>query len=516
MSFLANFITFASLIPIAVSDQSAKPNVTREINISPPASPRPGKQIVDAAYQSFSIEFSFMADYAGNDTHPNVFSRQVIQNLYDISGAYPVFRVGGSTQSSAIYYPNQTEAIVDPFSSVASDQPSHTLIGPSWFQSFRQFPNGTQYIYGLNFFNTVNETYYNIGNGLDQCVLEANAAYETMGNSLYAFEIGNEVDSWGNGKHRDGNWTVQRYVNQWNEFATAISRNLTGKDATRLFQGCAFEAPRHLDERTDWNVENAELDGMGADKTKTVSDHEYMGANCHYTGAGPTIEDTLFDRTNMLSRVWYHDYLGNSTADSGIKYVIGETNSISCQGAFNISDVMASAVWAIDYVMYLSSLKVSRVHFHMGTRYRYSPWQPILYNDSAPHVNPMYYGNLFNAAVFAGGNKQTEVLVNETNFGAYAVYQAGSLDAIVAVNLNIWNSTSDPVTRPYTALALTADWENAKVSRLTSPGVDIAGNITFAGQHVDENARIVGPKTYDTVADGKVLVGAGEAILVQK
>ena len=47
---------------------------------------------------------------------------------------------------------------------------------------------------GLNFFNTVNETYNNIGNGLDQCVLEANAAYKTMGNSLYAFEIGNEVD----------------------------------------------------------------------------------------------------------------------------------------------------------------------------------------------------------------------------------------------------------------------------------------------------------------------------------
>lgn len=69
MPFLANFITFASLIPLAVSDQSAKPNVTREINISPPASPRPGKQIVDAAYQSFSIEFSFMADYAGNDTY---------------------------------------------------------------------------------------------------------------------------------------------------------------------------------------------------------------------------------------------------------------------------------------------------------------------------------------------------------------------------------------------------------------------------------------------------------------
>jgi hypothetical protein len=151
-----------------------------------------------------------------------------------------------------------------------------------------------------------------------------------------------------------------------------------------------------------------------------------MGANCDYAGVGPTIATSLFDRTNMLSRIWYHDYLGNATADSGIKYVLGETNSISCQGAFNISDVMASAVWAIDYVMYLSSLKVSRVHFHMGTRYRY-----------------------------------------------------------------------------------------AKISRLTNPGIDIANNITFAGQYVNQYGRIVGDKTYDKVFDGAVLVGAGEAVLVQ-
>ena len=240
-----------------------------------------------------------------------------------------------------------------------------------------------------------------------------------------------------------------------------------------------------------------------------------MGANCHYTGVGPTIETSLLNRKNMLSRVFYHDYLGNATAGSGIEYVIGETNSISCQGAFNISDVMAAAVWAVDYVMYLSSLKVSRVHFHMGTRYRYSPWQPIFYNDTEAHVKPIYYGNLFNAAVFAGGHKQTEVLVNETNFGAYAVYGSGKLESIVAVNLNIFNSTFDPARRPYTALTLPRSWKNAKVSRLTSPGIDIADNITFAGQYVDSNARIVGKKTQDNVLDCKVLVGAGEAVLIK-
>ena len=42
-----------------------------------------------------------------------------------------------------MYYPNQTEAIIDPFDSVASDQPSYSMIGPTL-----QFPKGTQYIYG--------------------------------------------------------------------------------------------------------------------------------------------------------------------------------------------------------------------------------------------------------------------------------------------------------------------------------------------------------------------------------
>jgi hypothetical protein len=80
--------------------------------------------------------------------NPNLFSKQVVQNLYDISGAYPIFRIGGSTQNSAVYYPDQSEAIIDPFDSVAADQPSKTMLGPKWFESFHQFPEGTQYIYG--------------------------------------------------------------------------------------------------------------------------------------------------------------------------------------------------------------------------------------------------------------------------------------------------------------------------------------------------------------------------------
>jgi hypothetical protein len=62
---------------------------------------------------------------------------------------------------------------------------------------------------------------------------------------------------------------------------------------------------------------------------------------------------------------------------------------------------------------------------------------------------------------------------------------------------------------------LPKQWENATISRLTSPGVNLADNITFAGQHVDSNAQIVGKKTIENIVAGKVLVGAGEAVLIK-
>ncbi|RAK81712.1 glycosyl hydrolase family 79 C-terminal domain-containing protein [Aspergillus fijiensis CBS 313.89] len=472
-------------------------NVTSTVSLAPASSPRPEKPVHDADYHSFSIEFCYIVDYAGNDTHPNLFSRQVIQNLKDIAGKAPIFRVGGSTQNSAVYYPDQTEALIDPFDSIASSQPRHSYFGPAFLQSFRQFPAGSKYIFGLNFFNAENETLFDVGDGLAQCVLEAHAAYHAIGDALYGFEIGNEVDSWARGQRRPANWTIQDYVDQWNEYASAISKNLTQHDADQLFQGCAFEAPRHVTAATDWNVANAEADGMRADKAKSVADHEYMGAACDYTGVGPTIATTIFDRTNVLSRVWYHDYLGNVTAASDIPYVLGETNSISCQGARGISDVMAAAVWAVDYVLYLSSLRVERVHFHMGTRYPYASWLPVTFNETAP--------------------TQTEVLVNTTDFGAYAVYDNGQLESLVAVSLSVWNSTSPAAQRPYTALELpAAGWENAKVMRLTNPGVDVAANITLAGQSVNTQGEIVGIAEYEKVQRRKVWVGAGEAVLIKR
>lgn len=91
----------------------------------------------------------------------------------------------------------------------------------------------------------------------------------------FQYELGaDHIIGWAGGSRRPANWTIQSYVTQWNQYATAISQNLTGVDAMRLFQGAAFEAPRHVGNKTYWNVQNAELDGMRSNKAKTISDHE--------------------------------------------------------------------------------------------------------------------------------------------------------------------------------------------------------------------------------------------------
>lgn len=249
-----------------------------------------------------------------------------------------------------------------------------------------------------------------------------------------------------------------------------------------------------------------------------------MGVNCPGYGPVPTIERNLLNRTQMMSLVYNHDYLGNATAGLGMKYVIGETNSIACQGTPGVSDVFAEALWSVDYIMYLASLKVDRVHFHMGTPYRYSPWQPINYLNKTAQVKPLYYGNLMTARAFAGGNKQVEVLVNETLFGAYAVYDAGkgegkcgggaTPESVVVTNVAMWNSTQPEGQRPYTKVQLPVEFSHGKVRRLTSPGVDIAENITFAGQWVDDQGYIHGDEVLEDVQDGSVDVGAGEAVLI--
>lgn len=112
-------------------------------------------------------------------------------------------------------------------------------------------------------------------------------------------------------------------------------------------------------------------------------------------------------------------------------------------------------------------------------------------------------------------------MVNETHFTAYAIYEASEpvvLSAIAVVNLEIFNSTMEESERPFISFVLPAevDVRNARVRRLTAPGVEKAEDITWAKQYISAGGTIVGTRSTERlVGSGRTVeVGAGEAVLV--
>ena len=255
-------------------------------------------------------------------------------------------------------------------------------------------------------------------------------------------------------------------------------------------------------------------------------------------GQNSTI-DTLLNRDQVMSLLYWHGYLAKYTRSQGYNYVMGETNSCSVRllpplsylcltdwhliqqghGRDGVSNVFAAALWSIDYALYMATIDISRVFFHQGTTFAYSAWQPIDVNStSLHHVMPLYYGNLFTATALAGGNKQVELLINETYFSAYGLYtqhlNGADLTQIIVVNTNAYDPSTGGGVRPYTSVQLPPEFEGARVKRLTAPSVYERTAITYAGQSVDNSGQIIGEEAIERVQAGQVSIGDSEALLI--
>lgn len=204
----------------------------------------------------------------------------------------------------------------------------------------------------------------------------------------------------------------------------------------------------------------------------------------------------------------------------GVDYVLGETNSISCQGRDNVSNVFGSALWYINYNLYFaSSTIVDTLYFHHGTPYRYSLWAP--FEGAANHsalVRPSYYGALMLATAIGdnGGKKQVRAVVQQETFVAYALYAHTGLDSVVVVNMEPFNATM-PGPRPHVDVTLSeAAHKPGKIMRLTADGSDVKDGVTWAGQTVSEHGEVEGREVSERYSPGSVVkVQNSEAILIK-
>lgn len=284
-------------------------------------------------------------------------------------------------------------------------------ITPHWFSTWATyFPAGTDLIYTLNFADNAS--------AWANAVAQAKAAHAGLGDSLVAFELGNEIDHFINKGWRDASWGVHAYIEQFrnvtaqiadsdwyralqtttiesggdNNNNSSISKRINNKNKSKppTIQAAVFAdpplVPDQHDETDDFSIANLTAAGLLASSSSsfspstipisTYATHLYPQSACD-----PARQARL--SLNLLSNhfVLYHNlsqYIPQIRAadEAGAPLVMGETNSVSCSGKSGVSDTLGAALWIVDYVLGAAGLGVRRVFFHLGARSEYSAFTP--------------------------------------------------------------------------------------------------------------------------------------------
>lgn len=400
------------------------------------------------AFVSYSIEFSSFPEFAGNNSSPNTFSDNLLNNLGDLQGTKPYVRVGGNTQDYALYNASLAYALNGTYNYARSpDYPTTIYIGPSYFESYNTWPN-VKFSHGLNLGLGANNS-----GGWQTLLDTVPLACKALGpEKLYTWEYGNEPDLYASsaqGPVRPQPWNDTAYVSQW--------INGTHEILAQLEEACPelLDASLYGYMAPSFSGANRALHSVGTwaagldqdENVKLYSKHNYI------SGAmtpGVTLQGTLMNHSRTMQSVDEHvaEYNSVFPDGDGVPLIFGECNSLYNQGAPGLSNAFGAALWGIDFNLYSASVGFKRVHMHMGTNYRYGAWQPVETANTSIGTKPPYYGNIAVAA-FLGDTAATPVSVANIPLSgereaAYAAYAAGSgaLLRTMVVNMNGYNTTA--------------------------------------------------------------------------
>lgn len=502
----------ATAIPANPSTQSA----AIAVKSSPPAIAGVPLQ----PFVSYSIEFSSFPDFAGNLSHPNDFSNNLLDNLAKFTGIRPLIRVGGNTQDFAVFDKSLATAvvgIVDPAKS--PDYPTTITIGPAYFESYLTWPD-THFVHGFNLGENSTEARQGL---IDAVPFACNA----LGDGRLAYwELGNEPDLFNRSFIRPPGWDEQAYVDEWLLWTKKIRAAMeeacpdlaTDENYKYYAPSFAGTGGNGLDPLLAWEAR------LNTDKDiALISSHNYIsGANV----PGVTLQGTLMNHSSTVASI--AKQLNSSRLIAGLPedlqphlpFILGETNSLYNQGRPGLSNTFGATLWGVDFNLWCAANNIQRVHMHQGTNYRYQSWQPIDTNITSKGTKAPYYGNIAVAA-FLGDLSSAEKLPQIINLAlpsereaAYASYVQGKLSKIIVINMDEYNATAgnefmNDYERPikHYSFQLPHGVEgDFDVQRLTANGSDAITGVTFNGNSynyeldnglpVQQNNLTVGEKVH--------------------
>ncbi|KAL2878674.1 hypothetical protein SGCOL_005897 [Colletotrichum sp. CLE4] len=523
---------YAFKLPTAMADVVAL-LALGTVNVTVPG-PKEASPVFDA-FVSYSLEFAFFPDFAGNASAPNKFSDNLLANLGNLQGVRPYIRVGGNTQDYALYDESLPYAVNGTYDFARSkDYPTTIHIGPSFFESYGTFKD-TKFTHGFNLGLGGNRS-----EGWDTLKATVPLACKAIGkDNLDVWEYGNEPDLFSTsaqGPVRPSSWNETVYVEQWLNGTREIASVLA--EACPDFPKPVFMAPSNAGTANRLRAPVQWAAGLNADANVALfSSHNYIsGAET----PGVTLKGTLMNHTRTVQSVQAHvkEYANlTSRFDDVPPHIYGEHNSLYNQGKPGLSNSFGAALWGVDFNLYAASQGIKRVHMHMGTDYRYQSWQPIHTNVTALGTKAPYYGNIVIAAFLAPSKASPSTPVSVAHIplpaddqektSAYVAYHGDSLTRILVINLNPHNTTvngtgttPDPnisPTRGIKQYSFTVPWANdmfANVRRLKANGSDAISGVTWDGWSYNHELDEGKPVRLGNVTVGETAIVYGGRVTV--
>jgi hypothetical protein len=420
-------------------------------------------------FVSLSVEVNGAVAFFGNASAPNIAYSNLMNVLRNVSkGRGPTIRIGGGSADRSLWWPdaslplppNQTYAITE------HDLLSYQTALPTW--------NGRGVIDTNFFIQGTNAT------ATQRASDHALAISNTIGWSLIeGVEVGNEVECYHDSGYRPKDWDESDYEN---EFVAHVAALLAAGMPKGLIQGAVFCC-----NNTEYN---AAFSKYTSTYTRTgdlasVSYHHYSVGGCE--GKNVTLDMLMADEASIGSATFLAPF-ASAARDSHIPFHVGEGNSASCGGKEGVSDVFASALWALDTLLAVAEVGVSMWNFHGGPT---SGWySPIIFpnfpHNTIPEVRPLFYGMWASAAATQNGSLPWLYTIETSNpfIKAHVLKDASGTFRVAVIHKDLYTTDSTTVNVLPSA---GYSGNEARLFRLLSidNSATAKSGVTFAGQTFD-------------------------------
>jgi len=427
---------------------------------------QPGNAI-PATFEGLSFETQILTANPGFLNVNNAVLIQLIKNL-----GPGLLRIGGGTSDEVYWSENMYTGSTTADSLTTSDIDRLSAFSKAI---------GWQVLFGLNLGS----------NDAASASNEALYVNNSLGDNLYAFQSGNEPDVFNYGM-RPPTYNYSGYQVEWETYLSAV-RNAVPQ--------APFAGP-DVAYNTDWITAFA---GNESKNVKLLDGHYYL--------TGPATDPSITYQTILAYSTKLPNYLlslKNASAQYNLPYRITESNNIYGGGKKGVSDVFASALWALDFMWTVAENNGVGINFHGGDGLHYSP---VLVQNGVLVASPEYYAMLAFKYGSTGGTIIPASISNPDYCSAYACAKADGTYTFTLINKDEKNNYSFNIQLNKTASVI-------QVARLTAPSVTATTGTTFAGAMVNADGTFETKTTEQYSVSGKsfivnLLPGSAAVVTVQ-